>query len=176
MSGRATRLTPSSPRPPGHRHACLRRRTAAGARPHLHQPRRRAAGFHTARQLARRQGAPLFELRAAIHDFESRGQPARAALIDTVRLLPADNVLPELAQPARYWFQPDRRAGSHPGRRHGLRRIETVVPEGFNRPRERRVLCFRANNGTNGPHGRQARRRAAKCPLDVQLDMKVRIL
>ena len=52
-------------------------------------------------------------------------------------------------------------AGSHPGRRHGLRRIETVVPEGFNRPRERRVLCFRANNGTNGPHGRQARRRAA---------------
>ena len=128
---------------------------------HLHQPRRRAAGFHTARQLARRQGAPLFELRAAIHDFESRGQPARAALIDTVRLLPADNVLPELAQPARYWFHPDRRAGSHPGRRHGLRRIETVVPEGFNRPRERRVLCFRANNGTNGPHGRQARRRAA---------------
>ena len=104
---------------------------------------------------------PLFELRAAIHDFESRGQPARAALIDTVRVLPADNVLPELAQPARYWFHPDRRAGSHPGRRHGLRRIETVVPEGFNRPRERRVLCFRANNGTNGPHGRQARRRAA---------------
>ena len=95
------------------------------------------------------------------HDFESRGHPAGATLIDTVRLLPADNVLPELAQPARYWFHPDRRAGSHPGRRHGLRRIETVVPEGFNRPRERRVLCFRANNGTNGPHGRQARRRAA---------------
>ena len=69
--------------------------------------------------------------------------PARAALIDTVRVLPADNVLPELAQPARYWFHPGRRAGSHPGRRHGLRRIETVVPEGFNRPRERRVLCFR---------------------------------
>ena len=41
--------------------------------------------------------APLFELRAAIHHFESRGQPARAALIDTVRLLLADNVLPELA-------------------------------------------------------------------------------
>ena len=38
--------------------------------------------------------------------------------------------------PARYWFHPDRRAGSHPGRRHGLRRIETVVPEGLNRPRE----------------------------------------
>ena len=48
------RPTPSGPRPPGHRHACLRRRTAAGARPHLHQPRRRAAGFHTARQLAGR--------------------------------------------------------------------------------------------------------------------------
>ena len=55
--------------------------------------------------------APLFELQAAIHDFESRGQPARAALIDTVRVLPADNVLPELAQPARYWFHPDRRSG-----------------------------------------------------------------
>lgn len=40
----------------------------------------------------------------------------------------------------------------------------------------RGVFCVSGNNGTNGPHGRQARRRAAKCPLDVQLDMKVRIL
>ena len=150
------RPTPSGPRPPGHRHACLRRRNCCGCAPTptpTSTPRRRLSHRPPT-------GPPLFELRAAIHDFESRGQPARAALIDTVRVLPADNVLPELAQPARYWFHPDRRAGSHPGRRHGLRRIETVVPEGFNRPRERRVLCFRANNGTNGPHGRQARRRA----------------
>ena len=64
------------------------------------------AGLSTARQLARRQGAPLFELRAAIRDFESRGQPARAALIDTVRVLPADNVLPELAQPRAILVSP----------------------------------------------------------------------
>jgi hypothetical protein len=42
---------------------------------HLHQPRRRAAGFHSARQLARRQGAPLFELRAAIHDSSHAASP-----------------------------------------------------------------------------------------------------
>jgi len=96
-------------------------------------------GFHTARQLARRCSNCVPPSMISSH----AASPARAALIDTVRLLPADNVLPERAQPARYWFHPGRRAGSHPGRRHGLRRIETVVPEGFNRPRERRVLCFR---------------------------------
>jgi hypothetical protein len=58
----------------------------------------RAEGFRAARQLTRRQDARLFELRSAIHDFGSRGQPARAALIDAVSLLPADGVLPELAR------------------------------------------------------------------------------
>jgi hypothetical protein len=35
-------------------------------------------------------------LRSAIDDFGSRGQPARAALVDAVSLLPADGVLPAL--------------------------------------------------------------------------------
>ena len=126
-------------------------------------------GFHTARQLAPARARLLDSVPPSM--ISSRAATARAALIDTVRVLPADNVLPELAQPARYWFRPDRKADGPSGRRHGLRRIETVVPEGFNRPRERRVLCFRANNGTNGPHGRQARRgAAAKSQLkDVRL-------
>jgi hypothetical protein len=55
----------------------------------------RAASFRAARQLTP-QDARLFELRSAIDDFGSRGQPARAALIDAVSLLPADGVLPAL--------------------------------------------------------------------------------
>jgi hypothetical protein len=36
-------------------------------------------------ELARRQGATLFELRAALDDFELRGQPAREPLVDVIR-------------------------------------------------------------------------------------------
>jgi hypothetical protein len=43
-------------------------------------PDTQAAGFAAAAELARRQGAALFELRATRDDFELRGQPARAAL------------------------------------------------------------------------------------------------
>ena len=49
-------------------------------------------------ELARRQDAPLFELRAALDDFELRGQPARAILADAAARLPADSALPEVAR------------------------------------------------------------------------------
>jgi hypothetical protein len=41
----------------------------------LTDPDARAAGFGAAVDLARRQGAPLFELRAALDDFELRASP-----------------------------------------------------------------------------------------------------
>ena len=40
--------------------------------------------------LARRQGATLFELRATLDDFDLRGQPARAALADAASRIPTD--------------------------------------------------------------------------------------
>jgi hypothetical protein len=64
----------------------------------LTDPHARAAGFGAARDLARRQGAPLFELRAALDDFELRGQPARGAVIDAASRLVSDSPLPELAR------------------------------------------------------------------------------
>jgi class 3 adenylate cyclase/tetratricopeptide (TPR) repeat protein len=51
-----------------------------------------------ARALARRQGATLFELRAALDDYELRGDPARAELIDAVSRIPTNNAWPELAR------------------------------------------------------------------------------
>ena len=48
--------------------------------------------------LARRQGATLFELRAALDDFELRGQPAHAALVDVVSRIPTNSAWPELAR------------------------------------------------------------------------------
>jgi hypothetical protein len=45
--------------------------------------------------LARRQGDTLFELRAAVDDYELRGQPARAALIDAASRIPAASTWPE---------------------------------------------------------------------------------
>ena len=41
---------------------------------------------------------PLFELRAALDDFELRGEPARAALVDAASRVPADSGWPELAR------------------------------------------------------------------------------
>jgi hypothetical protein len=51
-----------------------------------------------ARDLARRQGFTLLELRAALDDFELCGQPARAALVDVVGRMPAEGGAPELAR------------------------------------------------------------------------------
>ena len=45
-----------------------------------------------------RQGAALFELRAALDDYELRGQPACAALIDVASRIPVNNAWPELAR------------------------------------------------------------------------------
>jgi hypothetical protein len=73
---------------------------AAASRPHPHHtdPDARRADVGAALELARRQGAALFELRAALDDFEPRGEPARAALIDAASRIPTNNAWPELAR------------------------------------------------------------------------------
>jgi hypothetical protein len=58
----------------------------------------RRADITAALELARRQGATLFELRAALDDFELRGEPASAAVADAANHIPANNAWPELAQ------------------------------------------------------------------------------
>jgi hypothetical protein len=60
-------------------------------------PGARTAGFAAAAELARRQGAGLFELRATLDDFQLRGQPARAALVAAVSRMPTDGAMPEVA-------------------------------------------------------------------------------
>jgi len=77
----------------------------------LTDPDARAAGFGAARDLARRQGAPLFELRAALDDFELRGQPARQSLIDAAGRLVSDSPLPELARTREILGSDDLRIG-----------------------------------------------------------------
>ena len=68
-------------------------------RAHTHtDPDARQADIGAALKLARRQGAALFELRAALDDYELRGQPARAALIDVASRIPFNNAWPELAR------------------------------------------------------------------------------
>ena len=68
-------------------------------RAHTHtDPDARRADIAAALDLARRQSAPLFELRAALDDFELHGQPARAALTDVVSRFPTDSGWPELAR------------------------------------------------------------------------------
>ncbi|AFM17697.1 adenylate/guanylate cyclase family protein [Mycolicibacterium chubuense NBB4] len=47
-------------------------------------------------ELARRQGATLFELRAALDDFDRRGEPARASVLGAVSRFPADSLCPEV--------------------------------------------------------------------------------
>jgi hypothetical protein len=61
----------------------------------------RRADINAALKLARPQGATLFEQRAALDDFELRGEPARAALIDAASRIPANNAWPELNGPRR---------------------------------------------------------------------------
>ena len=66
-------------------------------RGHTHNdPAARRADIAAARDLARRQGATLFELRAALDDFDLRGDEARAALIDVAERMPSDCTWPEL--------------------------------------------------------------------------------
>jgi predicted ATPase len=68
-------------------------------RAHTHtDPDARQADIGATLELARRQGATLFELRAALDDFELRGEPARAALIDASSRIPTNNAWPELAR------------------------------------------------------------------------------
>lgn len=68
-------------------------------RAHTHtDPDSRAADIAAALELARRQGASLFELRSALDDFEFRGEPARAALADVVDRIPVDSGILELAR------------------------------------------------------------------------------
>ena len=68
-------------------------------RAHTHADRdARCADLGAALDLARRQGATLFELLAALDDFKLRGEPARAALADAVSRFPANSALPKLAQ------------------------------------------------------------------------------
>jgi tetratricopeptide (TPR) repeat protein len=68
------------------------------ARAHTHtDPDARAADFAAAIELARRQDAPLFELRAALDDFDLRGPAARAVLCEAADRVTSDSALPELA-------------------------------------------------------------------------------
>jgi hypothetical protein len=69
---------------------------------HTHDdPAARRADITAALTLAHRQGATLFELRAALDGVELRGQPMRAALVDSASRIPTDNAWPELARAHR---------------------------------------------------------------------------
>jgi class 3 adenylate cyclase len=59
-------------------------------------PAARQADIHAALELARRQGAALFELRAALDDFELRGAPAAAAIAQAAKRIPVGYAWPEL--------------------------------------------------------------------------------
>ena len=68
-------------------------------RAHTHiDPDARRADIAAALELARRPGATLFELRAALDDFELRGEPARAALNDVANRFPTTSAWPELTR------------------------------------------------------------------------------
>lgn len=57
-----------------------------------------AEGLAAARELARAQGAWLFELRSALDDVELRGEPARHYLAEAFEKMPMGCPLPELAR------------------------------------------------------------------------------
>jgi hypothetical protein len=61
-------------------------------------PDARHADLRAAIELARTQGAPVFELRAAADDFELCGESARAALVDAISRFPPEQTWPELAR------------------------------------------------------------------------------
>ena len=65
-------------------------------RAHTHTDRdARRADLAAALGIARQQGADLYELRAALDDFELRGEPAHAALVNVFGRFAADSPLPE---------------------------------------------------------------------------------
>jgi hypothetical protein len=61
-------------------------------------PAARQADINAALELARRQGATLFELRSALDDFELRGEPAAAAVADAAKRIPVGYQWPELVR------------------------------------------------------------------------------
>ena len=68
-------------------------------RAHTHiDPDVRQADIGAALELAHREGATLFELRSALDDFELRGQPAYAELVDVVSRMPTTSAWPELSR------------------------------------------------------------------------------
>jgi hypothetical protein len=62
------------------------------------EPAARHTDISAALELGRHQGATLFELRAALDDFELRGEPASAGLADAANRIPTDSAWPELAR------------------------------------------------------------------------------
>ena len=58
-------------------------------------PDTRAADLEAAMEVARRQDAPLFELRSALDDYDLRGGDSLPALREALAKLPADCALPE---------------------------------------------------------------------------------
>jgi class 3 adenylate cyclase/tetratricopeptide (TPR) repeat protein len=58
----------------------------------------RHAGLRAAIELAQKQSAHTFELRAAADDFELSGEPARTALEDAISRFPTEQTWPELAR------------------------------------------------------------------------------
>ncbi|MBX7448431.1 protein kinase [Mycolicibacterium sp. 3033] len=69
----------------------------ARARTHT-DPDTSAADLGVAVALARHQGAPLYELRAALDDVDLRGEPAHPQLADALTRLPADCTLPDVVR------------------------------------------------------------------------------
>jgi class 3 adenylate cyclase len=61
-------------------------------------PQARHVGLRAAVDLAHKQGALVFEMRATADDFELIGEPARPALADVLSRFPADQSWPELAR------------------------------------------------------------------------------
>jgi hypothetical protein len=61
-------------------------------------PAARQAEINSALELSRRQNATLFELRAALDDFELRGTAASAAVADAAKRIPADSGWPEMVR------------------------------------------------------------------------------
>ena len=72
----------------------------------------RRADRETALELARRQGATLFELRAASDDFELRGQPVRGGLADVVSRFPSATAGRNSRRPRPPSSCPTRNSGS----------------------------------------------------------------
>jgi hypothetical protein len=73
-------------------------------------------------ELARRQGATFFELRAAVDDFDLRGEPARAALVDAAAESPPTADRQSLRAHAPHWSQPPPNSGSFSRRWQRLKR------------------------------------------------------